>query len=422
MLPNLPPEILGRIAQVVKGPVSRPNWIDRREWSIYKEAQVQEERDVLLSLMKSSKVSMVMSCQSADTQILGNAAAQILDGDCRVGKVESFLRAVEAGRPCDKIKRLQLYHPAQAFEPSYEWLIERGRRNTVALKSHPVDQDFDLAKAAAKKDVKDKVRAGARLRTLLGNNSSIFPALQHLVLGGLGETSTDVYYTLSGNMPYMKPQTLPITLLDIPSLETVCQYYGMGTLVLPGLPIQPRSRLRIFTYHPRPFPAYLAQSIEHHPIIIGAVNRYYHDQTFTFRSTFDQTAPESRNAMLDALHHIISWLHPSRTLVVTTTADRDQLHEKAHIDNIDLRGTTIEIYNHIRVADWGNPKTANGKFDIEAPVRALPLVIFQKLLDSQVHPKWRGRVVLRDMEDTPPCASCGYLPEEEDEHMMVMKP
>lgn len=79
--------------------------------------------------------------------------------------------------------------------------------------------------------------------------------------------------------------------------------------------------------------------------------------------------------------------------------------------DVDMSGTTIEIYNYIRVVD--DLKTAKkGRSNQQAArmnEQATPcsLAPIQKFLEAQVHHAWKGRIVFKDREDAPTCAACG---------------
>lgn len=255
----------------------------------------------------------------------------------------------------------------------------------------------------------------------------LLPKLRSVVLGGLGAMGTKDWNVPEdqSHMPAaVIKRGVPMTLLETTAPTSMCQYDNEGPLSLPGTFIQPSNQLETFTYHPRRSPHAkpnsgdfsLADSV---PIVLGATNRlYYETLTVLFPDSFCDCCGD--RPLMDFLSLFLGLFHPSRTQVLCL----GDIVQCSDLNDVDMGDTKVGIYNYVRLVDdpsrgqakgTGKSKAKGKQADGKAIGSAPPLSLarLQGVLDRCVHPKWRGRVILKDREDAPPCDSCGLHPEEE---------
>jgi hypothetical protein len=89
------------------------------------------------------------------------------------------------------------------------------------------------------------------------------------------------------------------------------------------------------------------------------------------------------------------------------------------VTSYDTLDTAIEIYDYIRHVRIHPPEISlqfpytNGKAMELADRPPESLEAVQAALETYVVPEWKGKVVLRNREDAPPCEACDLDPKEQ---------
>lgn len=420
---TLPPEILARIAHFIKKPRVPHLDLDSDDDGV--EDRVVGEMATLQAVMRTSKVYILLSITRvviADALQALHIAGEIETyKDCIVGNTDSFLESVRPGPPFDRIERLQLFTRTSPYELDYLHVLRDGRWDDMYVKMD-FNQDPDWRHAWDLGLCADRIVViGGRLRALLIEGVEVLPNLKNVSLGGFGDHQWNDWEIADrlGICPLSVIEHVTAqTLLDLPALENLCQYHIQGPLALCQAIIKPDSPIRVYTHHPRPYfplPPLIYEMPP--PIIIGAINRYYanvcHDVCI------GRDPPELELAIMKgALLPLVPMLAPSRNQVLHTTR-RGKATASASLEDTDLSGTIIEFYDYVRAVDGLEVKLAAcGCCTTAADKPPLPLDKVQSLLEMHIHPKWRGRVFLKNREDAPPCPSCGLNPQAEHEHLV----
>lgn len=202
-------------------------------------------------------------------------------------------------------------------------------------------------------------------------------------------------------------------LMGLPTVEHVCQYYRSGPLALFNEIIKPKTPIKVFTYHQRPCYAHSFKDLEQPPVILGAVNRYY----YTDNPVVYNLDP-SPMMIANSLAPLLGIVGVRRTKYLDDSLPSPSGAGPRAVEFTDnpnaLDNTTIEIYGYVRIVDFvkGDPppfslqefKRPKEQLAIRPPES---LAMFQRTLDQLMDPRWRGRVFLRNREDSPPCTGCG---------------
>lgn len=353
-------------------------------------------------------------------------AAEIeLYKDCLVGDAATCLQCVRARPPFDQIERLQICIPTPAFEITYPQLLRRDDWESLFAKKVPMEKYKWRNVFNLETSLVNVSNAGAQVRRLLQEGTAILSKLKSVTLGGLGELrwndrDTASYLGICPGSPVERVTAQ--TFLDLPSIESICQYYLDGPLSLSECIILPHSRLRVFTYHPRPCAPISPMTMPAlPPIIIGAVNRYYSGMA---REVSSDLPPDREEAIFTgALRPVIMMLGIDRTAVMHTTRHEDRTHWIS-LEDVNTDRTTVELYDYVRIVDYKDLQSytcACCPLDGSILKPPLPLDKLQKLLDAHMHPKWKGKVFLKHREDAPPCVSCGLHPQSEHEYETKME-
>jgi hypothetical protein len=145
----------------------------------------------------------------------------------------------------------------------------------------------------------------------------------------------------------------------------------------------------------------------HRQSFLGAINRYiFPDQQRIFGSDAHIIAMIGRGE-LDFLFMPIIYHVVGRNRVMTLKAAADgPLGGVTPIALASLRGTKIELYNCIRRFPLAHTKYPGGIDNQVHPQPKSDLALIQAALDTRLG-QWRGRVILKNKEDCPPCSACG---------------
>lgn len=203
-----------------------------------------------------------------------------------------------------------------------------------------------------------------------------------------------------------------------PSVKYYCQSSIYGPLSLIGMNYQPLDPPKIVTLHISQTPKIWEPTMTL-PIMIGATNRYICANPVKFAGTTPSTGND-KGHWIQALSILIMMIEKDGCVVRTKTdaefaelEDGESIFDLVPFDSANLEGTTIELYNFVcdsittaRNADESEELIRAG---IYPEFRPLDYDIRQALareLDTVLHPKWKGRVVFRNLEEIPLCPAC----------------
>jgi hypothetical protein len=199
---------------------------------------------------------------------------------------------------------------------------------------------------------------------------------------------------------------LPQALAGLPSVEDMCQSVVDGPFALSAAIHVPKTPVNSFTYHAR-YPSGVCRcNLEYIPIIKGAVNRYYFDNAHTLNHTGARPWIDDSGILLKDLFRALNQMSPGPSVL-----EMNRSHS-AQIDTNILDDTVIELYDYFRFVDpvEGDDHSSNIKrgHSARACRPAKPLRMFQEELNELLPDAWKDKVILKNREDAPPCAACGF--------------
>jgi len=329
----------------------------------------------------------------------------------------------------NEVQHLHLYTGTYNKEPTYHELIERGLwggLNLDGMVKPPWSATHELMSCGV---VSLMIRNSMRVDRI-----SPFPSLRTVSLGGYqdhiwGSPQAEEWEkrALDGTgIPIFKD--LPISLLEIPSVEHFCQSNEFGPLALMPNFIAPSgmSTLKVFTCHLQHPGRQAGLKSMFAPVIMGSTKRYY----YVYDPIVDKDDPPRASTYLQGQsiageEMLITLSLPFRKVgsevVGSIKGMNIQLpsdHEFSKLSNeskaaqfpsdrnpID-ESTIVEIYG-LCPSDLG-PIPGMTVHD-PAYRRIPPIEELQDMLDEQLPEIWRGKVFLKSKADAPPCTACGRL-------------
>lgn len=265
-----------------------------------------------------------------------------------------------------------------------------------------------------KEDKKDKEEQPAPPRWI----SKLLPNLKAVVI----EPDLAAKWVEYSSIPRMVdaamvPHSLPLVLMNHPTVEHFCQPRLFSNLALHHENFLVSTPPKVFTCHihfdisesPWHRSSVLADPPKEFrlPIILGTTNRMI----------FEEPHIPARNGGIDPLSREINmelatgvlWqaIQKSYVLVVDHPSDEARWNEKVYVP----KDTKVEIYGFVASFSRSpssslSPSPSERSHDLEQPQRSY-LSKVQTRLDSILDQKWRGKVVLKNAEEAPPCTACG---------------
>jgi hypothetical protein len=329
---------------------------------------------------------------------------------CHIGHLSSLLVSLENGNEMlSKIQHLQLYsgmhHESQTYADFMirnSWAVldpppKRGEHSTY-------HQEFEVS-----------ILIGLFLRHAVERGVIPFPALRMVSLGGHEDfkwidwrdwRTPFVGGSRTHDDQYDDAFGIPQVIIGLPSVEHICQSVVNGPFALsPAIHI-PKTPVKTFTYHARYPSDGCTCNLEYIPIIKGAVNRYYFVNAYTLIHTDGSPWIDDSGIILNALFRGLN-----QTSLRLSVSEKNRSHS-AQIDANILDDTVIELYDYFRFVDpvEGDslPLRITRGHSAQACRPAKPLPRFQQELDELLPDAWRDKVILKNREDAPLCAACGF--------------
>ena len=340
--------------------------------------------------------------------------APVLYGKCTPYDFKLFVAGLRTNEHIDRTsrlhirqKRLLLEIEIDCEEVSYAEIFESGWTRVIR----------DLP--AIMQECHSLIGEGIRIRQFITEGLTVLPNLRSVSMGGIGD---DLFCTTGGYQVQSMyscdfengGKVLSHALIDLPTIHHYCQTVAYGPLALPHKILKVRSPLKTFTHHLRGtqiFSSCLdAQEKRSPPIILGSMNRYYCQAAFHAPYPFTD---ECKVEIAVLLKPIIAMLDRSVYIADPTTG----VPIKYHGDSNVLDGTQIEIYDYIRAIESSKiDRSTKACINPADDIHTLPpqsLSFPQRILDQILPEQWKGKVVLKNREQAPPCPACGLNLQEE---------
>ena len=340
----------------------------------------------------------------------------------------------------NRLKTLRLYHPVDSFndEPSYSALLQdQGKWRWTGLRFAIQDHSNHIRRAYDTTGYADKLWArdpGARLRYMvqsgdmeliredraakpedyLGRSTledQAFAKLERVIITGYGDQSwgnfscddslpfdafppKSLYHMLTGTPRDHDIRPLPHFLLGLDSVKHYCQTCTGGPFALANEFLHPINTPEIVTYHMN-----ATSSLASLPAIVtGSINRYIFAVTAHIRwgeGNGDVETPEAVASILEPVRAML-FRGDHALCIGGETIDYHPFDEA----EVPIQDTFVELYGYSRhVHDSKVVKVGvdHGPSNLKGIQDQLDLVIGD----------WKGRVVMKNIEEAPPCSACG---------------
>ena len=327
---------------------------------------------------------------------------------------------LDSNKNFEQTTRLHLLHKRHWPEPTYLDILTNGWTGLLWTRQYTEEVSSDDAVL----EFQGLSQAGGRIRKLLESGVTIFPRLQTVAMGSV----SDELYNAKEGSAFEKildriytdhSRSLPLALLDLPTVQHYCQGVAHGPLALSKRLIKTKTPLKTYTRHTRGVDDMFCtcavdvacnETCQQPPIVLGAINRYYCVNTRPYRHYFQIVADDSP---LDIFWEPVLAMFTRPGIVF---ADRDTGRPLILLDDIPksaLEGTTVEIYSFVRTMDVDNLKghptiVARDQRMLQGIQPPQSLERHQRALDRGLPEVWKGKVRLFNREDAPPCAACGF--------------
>lgn len=324
------------------------------------------------------------------------------------GELTAFLAGLKRYGPHINLQRLQIRH-GKREEPTYSQLLVDDFWFVLEVEEG-IDElgpslwtVFETGKQCAENatDILD-----ARL-----NGVSRLDKVRTIIMGDaakpawVGEmvriNDAEYFNTAEHEMARLLPQIL----IDLPSVQHYCQSDVYGPLALIPLALKCSSPPTIFTHHPRPIMPMCYCPMVMPPIVIGCINRYYFGSPFTVIEG-ESLDSGSVKGLLGPI------LYPLEIRENVCMVEYRKEPKPVNEEQVSFTGTRLEFYDYIRVVSLADddpfpPFWRTLGYCPRACRPSQSLSFFQKELDKALPRKWKGRIVLKNREDAPPCSACG---------------
>lgn len=352
----------------------------------------------------------------ADDQALYDIVAPEQYRDCVTGNYASFAAGLRTNENLDRTVRLHIHHKEHRGEITYAEIFYAGWE-LLQTKMQLSDKVYTLDPHSMIRECEDFAIEGQRLRQFITEGLTVLPKLHTVSMGGIGEAALNdsraapLLERLYGNDFDKTGKTLPLALIDLPTVEMYCQAVAYGPLALPNKTVKTSSPIKCYTQHHRGSAMFTNcrchQEARSPTLIVGGVNRYYGLTQHTVTQFMDETGSVSCPPA-SMFGPIIAMLNRKVYSADSTTGQpipfEDDIGSDLH------RDTRVEIYGYIRVRDaqsllpslFGGSKTPSN-----------PLKPYQDYLEQMLPQAWKGKVKLYNSEQAPPCAGCEFSLQQE---------
>ena len=261
------------------------------------------------------------------------------------------------------------------------------------------------------------IELGKQLRELIRSNVAVLPRLGTLSLGDIANVTHNMKNApkhesdMLGSPLEHLYKMMPRLLINLPSVNHVCQTGQFGPLAL--VPVRSgvykmANPPAVFNYHPTLPSVHCSCSEVIGPIFVGAINRHFYNCIYAI----EDIEPNMWTVIQESrIIGEISQFFDSPTL------EYDPNDESHLAESDDLGDTKVELYDYFRVTlpiPGGRPKFQVPRgYSIRGARPATSLEHWQSLLDEALPQKWKGRVILKNREEAPPCTACGWDMKEE---------
>ena len=332
-----------------------------------------------------------------------------LYANCLMGNLSSLYFGLgTVNNLIQKIDRLHLYSGSHSNEPTYADLLYYPSYVWRHFKTpnHPINLTDGCAEYCLHDEMLMSWKVAARLHSMHEDENPVLWGLKTVCLGDIPNVSWSMpnarradNQTGTSNRGQDDP---PIgrLLLGLPNVEHVCQSVRFGPYALDYSVHFTRYSSFFYNWHPRFPDVRCLCSVDMGPVVLGATNRYYYPCLFAIENVpANQWNPEVEGARIARI---------VRCLSVVNVKDGHIHLPDAPPQKFDLGKTKLEFYDYIRYVDPvpGLNTEDEGRND-RACRPATSLARIQALLDECLPECWRGRVILKDREDAPPCTACG---------------
>jgi hypothetical protein len=153
----------------------------------------------------------------------------------------------------DQIARLHVYHKWHSWEPCYEQLFDdQWDEFEVKTETGSILKTQSLFTKWEEFDA--LINAGMVIRNLIAKGVTVFPKLQTVSMGGIGERiyNSDSAYAVEKVLTKRcngRGRILALSLLDLPTAQHYCQSVAFGPLALHNRLLISKSALKTFTIH-----------------------------------------------------------------------------------------------------------------------------------------------------------------------------
>lgn len=345
-----------------------------------------------------------------------------LYANCLMGNLSSLHFGLGSGNQLtQKIERLHLYSGPHLAEPSYADMLDFPDDTWIRFKTphRPILWINGATEWSLHDDMIMSLKVSIRLKRMYDEKCPVLWGLRILCLGDIPNVTWSMpdarradTQTGQSRRGHDDPPIARL-LVDLPNVEHVCQSVRFGPYAFDYSIHNARyKRLDIFSWHPK-FPALrCACTVEMGPMILGAINRYYYPCLFAVENVpAAEWNPSEEAARIARLVECISCVN---------IIDGHIHLAGSPPQRFDLGKTKLEFYDYIRYVDPvpGLNTEDEGRND-RASRPATSLARIQALLDECLPECWRGRVILKDREDAPPCTACGLDVMEQWENIVT---
>ena len=308
----------------------------------------------------------------------------------------------------DNIRHLHLYSGEYSEEPTYTDSLLRDLWSGLGPpRGHTTT-------FAACEEVEQCSHVGIHIRHAIARAERPLKKLRSVSLGSYGDSgwSSSKGQVMEKEMidcfGINNAKGIPQILLGLESVDHFCQSVEYGPLALSPMLFQPLTPLKVFTYHLRAPDHTHVLAQEATPMVVGAINRYYYAASFTVNDDGMKVWsrwPRERQELLGVLIETFKF---RKTVVLTSNMTHSG---SVGIDTVSLDNTIIELYDYIRLVEGTeedrDPFIIVRGYSHRACRPAQPLDDIQEELDKALPPRWKGKVLLKNREEAPPCTACG---------------
>lgn len=343
-------------------------------------------------------------------QMLYDICGPKLYANCLIGDLSSLVVGIyHHSALIDKIERLHLYSGRYLTEPNYDDLLNDRHGAWMWVEGPPPRPKF--SNGATEFSLVDEFRTSAKVQMLLARapwrSPAKFPRLRIVCFGDIpncawGTLAASFHNeTMEGFLKAGNRTSVPKMLLDVPSVEHVCQSTRLGPHAFDFTVFNGSHAPLVFNWHPSNPSIRCPCMMEMGPMILGATNRYF----FTCLFLVENVPATEWDPIeeIDRLNGLV--LRISRVNIID---GHTYFTEPSPPEPVDLGDTKLEIYDYVRYID-PIPNTAHRKEELKrrACGPATSLARIQDALEKALPECWKGRVTLKNREDTPPCTACG---------------